>query len=121
MESAAAVAQHGSNVKAQAVSVFDRLSAKQMDRSTFGSIAAKIDPIRHASGGEPIARLLILWPDGTVWQKLSQNPKTGKALRHERHPEAWPRPEGARLHCTERFRWSHASPAGRRSRRDTGL
>lgn len=82
MESAAAVAKQGSKVQAQVASVWDRLS-KQMDRSTFGSIAAKVDPFDMRATAN-LARLLILWPDGTVWQKLAQNPKTNKALNHER-------------------------------------
>ncbi len=82
MESAAAVASHGSKVKAQVVSVWDRLS-KQMDRSTFGSIAAKVDPFDMRATAN-LARLLILWPDGSVWQKLAQNPRTSAALQHER-------------------------------------
>lgn len=82
MESAATVAKQGSKVQAQVASVWDRLS-KQMDRSTFGSIAAKIDPFDMRATAN-LARLLILWPDGTVWLKLAQNPKTNKALNHER-------------------------------------
>ena len=82
MESAAVVAKQGSKLQAQAASVWDRLS-KQMDRSTFGSIAAKIDPFDMRATAN-LARLLILWPDGTVWQKLAQNPKTNAALHHER-------------------------------------
>lgn len=82
MESAAAVAKQGTKVQAQVASVWDRLS-KQMDRSTFGSIAAKVDPFDMRATAN-LARLLILWPDGTVWQKLAQNPKTNKALNHER-------------------------------------
>ena len=82
MESAAAVASQGSKVKAQVVSAWDRLS-KQMDRSTLGSIAAKVDPFDMRATAN-LARLLILWPDGSVWQKLAQNPKTNAALHHER-------------------------------------
>ena len=82
MESAAAVAKQGSKVQAQVASAWDRLS-KQMDRSTFGSIAAKIDPFDMRATAN-LARLLILWPDGTVWLKLAQNPKTNAALNHER-------------------------------------
>jgi len=82
MESAAAVAKQGSKVQTQVVSAWDRLS-KQMDRSTLGSIAAKVDPFDMRATAN-LARLLILWPDGTVWQKLAQNPKTNKALHHER-------------------------------------
>ena len=82
MESAAAVARQGSKVQAQVASVWDRLG-KQMDRSTFGSLAAKMDPFDMRATAN-LARLLILWPDGTVWQKLAQDPKTNKVLNHER-------------------------------------
>lgn len=82
MESAAAVATEGSKLRSQAASVWDRLS-KQLDRSLVGSLAEKVDPLDTRATAN-LARLLILWPEGSVWQKLSQNPKTSKALRHER-------------------------------------
>lgn len=82
MESAAAVAKHGSKLQSQAVSVWDKLS-KQIDRSVVGSLAEKVDPLDMRATAN-LARLLILWPEGSVWQKLSQNPKTNKALQHER-------------------------------------
>lgn len=82
MESAAAVAGKGSRVHAEAISVWNRLS-KQMDRSAIGSIAAKVDPFDMRATAN-LSRLLILWPDGSVWQKLAQNPKVKRALNHER-------------------------------------
>lgn len=82
MESAAEVAKQGAKVQAQVVSVWDRLS-KQMDRSTIGSIVAKVDPFDMRATAN-LARLLILWPDGSVWNKLAQDPKTNKALHNER-------------------------------------
>ena len=82
METAAAVAKEGNKVKAHAASMWDSLS-KQMDRSTFGAIAAKFDPF-DMRATHNLARLLILWPEGTMWQKLAKDAKTNKALHHER-------------------------------------
>ena len=82
MESAAAAARSGEKLQTQAVAFFEKLS-KQMDRSTLGSLAAKMDPFDMRATSN-LARLLILWPDGTVWDRLAKDPKTNKALHHER-------------------------------------
>jgi uncharacterized membrane protein required for colicin V production len=82
MESAAAVAQGGDRIQSQAISWLDKLS-KQMDRSTLGALAAQVDPFDMRATSN-LARLLILWPDGSVWRRLAQDPKMSKALNHER-------------------------------------
>ncbi len=82
MENAAAVAKNGSKAKAQVATVWSSLS-KQLDRSAIGSLAEKADPLDMRATAN-LARLLILWPEGSVWQKLSKDPKTSKALNHER-------------------------------------
>lgn len=82
METAAAVAKGGSKLKTQAATVWDSLN-KQVDRSMLGPIADTIDPLDMRAKAN-LSRLLILWPEGSVWQKLSKNAKVNKALHHER-------------------------------------
>lgn len=81
VESAAEVAKQGSNIQTQVTSWLHKLS-QQVDHSTFGSLAEKLDPYDMRATAN-LARLLILWPDGTVWQQLAaQNPKTALMLNN---------------------------------------
>jgi hypothetical protein len=82
MESAAEVAKRGQQVSIEARSFWSSIS-KQMDRSPLGGLAAQVDPLDLRATAN-LARLLILWPEGSVWKKLAQNPRTNKALHHER-------------------------------------
>lgn len=84
LETAALVAKQGAMTPTptQQASAWDRLS-RQMDRSTIGALVAKIDPFDMRSAAN-LARLLILWPDGSVWKKLAQDSKTRSVLNHDR-------------------------------------
>ena len=83
MEGAAEVAKKGTEIESQAKSFWYSLS-QRMDHSPLGSLAEKFDPydIRATAN---LARLLILWPEGSMWQRLAaQSPKTANALNHPR-------------------------------------
>lgn len=85
VESAAEVARSGtdSGIQGKVSSWLHQLS-QQIDRSTLGSIAEKFDPLDLRATAN-LARLLILWPDGTVWSQLAyQSPKTAQMLNHPR-------------------------------------
>jgi hypothetical protein len=56
--------------------------AQKLDHSSAGQFLEGLDPydVRAKSN---LARLLILWPDGRVWQQLSKrDPSAAKALAH---------------------------------------
>jgi hypothetical protein len=56
--------------------------SQQVDRSTFGALAEKLDPLDLRATAN-LSRLLILWPDGTAWRQLAaQNPKNAQLLNH---------------------------------------
>ncbi|MBK8091784.1 MAG: hypothetical protein IPK32_07335 [Verrucomicrobiaceae bacterium] len=83
LESAAEIVKKNGKVQSQAQSIFASLS-QRMDSSFLGAIAQKLDPydIRATAN---LSRLLILWPEGSMWQRLAaQNPKTAQALNHPR-------------------------------------
>jgi hypothetical protein len=83
LESAAEVVKKGGSVKSQAQSFLASLS-ERMDSSFLGSIAQKFDPydIRATAN---LSRLLILWPEGSMWQRLAaESPRTAAALNHQR-------------------------------------
>ena len=83
MESAAEVAKKGVNIKSQVQSFWAQLSQK-MDNSLLGSLAEKLDPYDLKATAN-LSRLLILWPEGTMWEQLaSKSPKTAAALNHPR-------------------------------------
>jgi hypothetical protein len=65
LETASVVAREGSRISDQATSLWHEVS-QSLDRSTLGSIAAQVDPFDMRATAN-LARLLILWPDGTVW------------------------------------------------------
>ncbi len=83
MESAAEVAKRGVDVQTQARSIWTSLSQK-LDNSFLGAVAQKFDPYDLKATAN-LSRLLILWPEGTMWERLAaQNPKTAVALNHPR-------------------------------------
>ena len=56
--------------------------SQQVDRSTLGSLAEKLDPFDVRATAN-LSRLLILWPDGTVWRRLAnRDAKTAQMLNH---------------------------------------
>lgn len=96
LESAAEVVKKGGSMQSQAQSFLASLS-QRMDNSFLGSIAQKFDPydIRATAN---LARLLILWPEGTMWQRLAaQSPRTAEALNHERIAQLGRDPEVRKL------------------------
>lgn len=56
--------------------------AQKIDRTSVGSLVEKLDPYDMRARAN-LARLLILWPDGRVWQQLAARDKeTANALNH---------------------------------------
>ena len=56
--------------------------AQKIDRTSVGSFVEKLDPYDMRARAN-LARLLILWPDGRVWQQLaSRGQDTANALNH---------------------------------------
>lgn len=83
MESAAEVAKKGVDIQSQAQSIWTSLS-QRLDNSFIGALAQKFDPYDLKATAN-LSRLLILWPEGTMWQRLAaQSPKTAAALNHPR-------------------------------------
>jgi hypothetical protein len=80
LETASAVAREGSRLSDQATSLWHEVS-QSLDRSTLGSIASQVDPFDMRATAN-LARLLILWPDGTVWAGLAKDSKTRAVLNH---------------------------------------
>jgi len=80
LETASAVAREGSRISDQATSLWHEVS-QSLDRSTLGSLAAQVDPFEMRATAN-LARLLILWPDGTVWAGLAKDAKTRAVLNH---------------------------------------
>lgn len=81
MENAAEIVKKGGSIESQAKSVFYTLSQK-IDNSIIGGLAKKLDPYDIKPTAN-LARLLILWPEGTMWQRLAeQSPATANALNH---------------------------------------
>lgn len=57
-------------------------TAQKIDRTSVGRIAEKLDPYDIRARAN-LARLLILWPDGRVWQQLAaQGQAQADALNH---------------------------------------
>lgn len=83
MESAAEVMKKGGALESQAKSIWHSLS-QRMDGTPFGKLSAKFDPYDIKATAN-LARLLILWPEGSMWQHLAaQSPSTAQALNHPR-------------------------------------
>lgn len=81
MENAAEIVKKGGEIQSQAKSVFYSLS-QRIDNSFIGGLAKKLDPYDIKPTAN-LARLLILWPEGTMWQRLAeQSPATAQALNH---------------------------------------
>lgn len=55
--------------------------SQKIDRSSLGALAEKFDPLDLRATAN-LSRLLILWPDGTVWRQLAADPKAGRMLNH---------------------------------------
>ncbi len=56
--------------------------AQKIDRTSVGSLVEKLDPYDMRPRAN-LARLLILWPDGRVWQQIaSRGRDTANALNH---------------------------------------
>ncbi len=81
MENASEIVKEGGSIESQAKSIFYSLS-QRIDNSFIGGLAKKMDPYDIKATAN-LARLLILWPEGTMWQRIAaQNPKVAAALNH---------------------------------------
>jgi len=98
LETASSVAREGSRIQGEAVSMIHQIS-QSFDRSMVGSLAARADPFDMRATSN-LARLLILWPDGTVWQSLAKDAKTRAVLSHTEIQKLGHDPEVRR--CIER-------------------
>ncbi|WP_395750496.1 hypothetical protein [Prosthecobacter sp.] len=82
MENAAEIVKKGGAIESQAKSFFYSLSQK-IDNSPVGGVAKWLDPYDIKPTAN-LARLLILWPEGTMWQRLAaQSPATANALNNK--------------------------------------
>ena len=82
MENAAEIVKNGGAIESQAKSIFYSLS-QRIDNSFIGGLAKKLDPYDIKPTAN-LARLLILWPEGTMWQRLAeQSPKVANALNND--------------------------------------
>ncbi|WP_395739028.1 hypothetical protein [Prosthecobacter sp.] len=82
MENAAEIVKKGGEIESQAKSIFYSLSQK-IDNSAFGGVAKWMDPYDIKPTAN-LARLLILWPEGSMWQRLAaQSPATANALNNK--------------------------------------
>lgn len=82
MENAADIVKKGGAIESQAKSVFYTLSQK-IDNSIIGGLAKKLDPYDIKPTAN-LARLLILWPEGAMWQRLAeQSPRIANALNND--------------------------------------
>ncbi|MDZ4286559.1 MAG: CvpA family protein [Prosthecobacter sp.] len=81
VENTAEVARAGPSLQGKVTSWLHQFS-QQVDRSVLGSLAEKFDPLDLRATAN-LSRLLILWPDGTAWQRLAyQSPKNAQLLGH---------------------------------------
>jgi len=77
----AAVVQEGKGVKSKIGEWVEQFSQK-IDRTSFGKLIERLDPYDVRATAN-LARLLILWPDGRVWQELAlRSPQNAQALNH---------------------------------------
>lgn len=77
----ASVEQSGKGTKSDFGAWVQQL-AQKVDRTSVGQFVEKLDPYDFRATAN-LARLLILWPDGRVWQQIaSRGPETAKALNH---------------------------------------
>lgn len=81
MENAAEIVKKGGEIESQGKSLLYSLS-QRIDNSFIGGLAKKLDPYDIKPTAN-LARLLILWPEGTMWQRLAaESPATAQALNH---------------------------------------
>ena len=81
MENASEIVKDGGAIESQAKSIFYSLS-QRIDNTFLGGLAKKLDPYDIKATAN-LARLLILWPEGSMWQRIAaQNPKVAAALNH---------------------------------------
>lgn len=81
VENAAEAQKHGEKISGKLSAWIHQIS-QQVDQSSLGSIAARMDPFDMRARAN-LARLLILWPDGRVWQQIAaRGPQTAQALNH---------------------------------------
>lgn len=81
VENAAEAQKHGEKISGKLTAWIHQIS-QQVDQSSLGSLAAKMDPFDMRARAN-LARLLILWPDGRVWQQIAaRGPQTAQALNH---------------------------------------
>jgi len=77
----ASIQQTGNGVKSEFGAWVEQL-AQKIDRSSVGRFAEKLDPYDFRATAN-LSRLLILWPDGRVWQQIAaKGPQTAQALNH---------------------------------------
>jgi hypothetical protein len=83
VENTAEMKRDGTSEKLQStVASWLHQFSQQVDRSSLGSLAEKLDPFDMRATAN-LARLLILWPDGTVWNRLAmQDPKAARSLNN---------------------------------------
>jgi uncharacterized membrane protein required for colicin V production len=83
MENAAEIVKKGGEIESQTKSIWYSLS-QRIDNSFLGSLSKNLDPYDIKPTAN-LARLLILWPEGSMWQQLAtQSPATAQALNHPR-------------------------------------
>lgn len=81
MESAAEMMKKGGALESQAKSWWHTLS-QRMDGTPIGKLATRLDPYDLKATAN-LARLLILWPEGSMWQRLAdQSSAAAAALNH---------------------------------------
>jgi hypothetical protein len=82
METAAGATDKREEAQAGSVVTWLHQLSQKVDRSTLGALAQKLDPLDLRARAN-LSRLLILWPDGTVWERLvARDPKVGLTLNH---------------------------------------
>lgn len=77
----AAVQQTGKGEKSDFGAWIEQL-AQKVDRTSVGHYAEKLDPYGMRARAN-LCRLLILWPDGRVWQQIAaKGPEMARTLNH---------------------------------------
>jgi len=77
----ASIDQLGRGAKSDLGAWIEEMSQK-IDRTSIGKITEQLDPYDVRATAN-LSRLLILWPDGRVWQQLAaRGPETVKVLNH---------------------------------------
>jgi uncharacterized membrane protein required for colicin V production len=82
IESASDMMKKGGALESQAKSIWHNLS-QRMDGTPFGKLVTQLDPYDLKATAN-LARLLILWPEGSMWQRLAaQSPAAAAALNNK--------------------------------------